>query len=376
MKAQKLDTSTTQYEGSARASDEPRSNRLIPVILAGGSGTRLWPMSRKYLPKQFLPLTSEKTMLQETLLRLEGLDCAKPIVVVGEEHRFLAAEQLREIGIEADILLEPEGKNTAPAIALAANYALKRDSQKQESKGDQNLLVLAADHAIQDIPSFHRAIAHAMQIADSGKLVTFGIVPAEANTGYGYIKKGANGSLPEQYAVDAFVEKPDQGKADQYLASGDYLWNSGMFMFRADTFLGELQIYAEDIAKPCARSIENIRMDLDFFRIEAAEFSKSSAESVDYAVMEKTDKAAVVPLDAGWSDVGSWSALADILQKDEQGNVVKNCQTIVEDTKNCMVMGDDRLISVLGVEDLVVVDTKDALLVAHKSAIQDGGFLI
>lgn len=338
---------------------------FTPIILAGGSGTRLWPMSRKLMPKQFLPLVSQHTMLQETLLRLRGLDFARPIIVVGEDHRFLAAEQLREIDIEADILLEPEGKNTAPAIALAANLA-----QMRSSGNDQSLLVLAADHTINDLPAFHTALALAEKITMRGKLVTFGIVPTEANTGYGYIKRGVLGDLPEEYSVDAFVEKPDQATANMYFSSGEYLWNSGMFMFRASDFLAELKIYAEDIALSCANSVKNSQADLDFLRIDADEFSKSPADSVDYAVMEKTERASVVSLSAGWSDVGSWSALADVLEKDSHGNAIKNCTAIVENAKDCLIMGDNRLVAALGVNDLVIIDTKDALLVAEKSEVQ------
>ena len=345
---------------------------LIPAIMAGGSGTRLWPMSRKYLPKQFLRLTSENTMLQDTLLRLKGLDILKPIIVAGDDHRFLVAEQLREIGLEADILLEPEGKNTAPAIALAANWAAKNNPEAQ-------LLVLAADHVIQNVDAFQKAVKQASQIANNGMLVTFGIVPTEPHTGYGYIKKGEAGALDNEYKVDSFVEKPDAETAQTYLDSGDYLWNSGMFLFGAQNYLDELNTHAPNIAGPCAKSVEGAQTDLDFVRVDVEAFKQSAEDSVDYAVMEKTQNAAVIPLDAGWSDVGSWTSLWDIADKDADGNHASNCQAILEDTHNCMVMGElssssgetGRMITTLGVEDLVIVDTKDALLVANKNSIQD-----
>jgi len=366
---------------------------LFPVIMAGGSGTRLWPMSRKYLPKQFLRLTSENTMLQDTLLRLKGLDILKPIIVAGDDHRFLVAEQLRELDLEADILLEPEGKNTAPAIALAANWALTRSSSSSPSRhsraggnpseGNQqepiNLLVLAADHVIQNVDAFQKAVKQAGQIANNGKLVTFGIVPTEPHTGYGYIKKGEAGSLDNEYKVDSFVEKPDAETAQTYLDSGDYLWNSGMFLFGAQNYLDELNTHAPNIAGPCAKSVEGAQTDLDFVRVDVEAFKQSAEDSVDYAVMEKTQNAALIPLDAGWSDVGSWTSLWDIADKDADGNHASNCQAILEDTHNCMVMGElssssgetGRMITTLGVEDLVIVDTKDALLVANKNSIQD-----
>lgn len=389
---------------------------LIPVIMAGGSGTRLWPMSRKYLPKQFLPLVSDKTMLQETLLRLpfpsgdrpsalsppSKLEIAKPIIVVGDEHRFLAAEQLREIGIEADILLEPEGKNTAPAIALAANFALRRESANNKESAnfalsrsggisergqgfssDACLLVLAADHVIQNTEAFHVAIQHAHQVANEGELVTFGIVPTEPHTGYGYIQFDSSGDRPSALSpsskVDSFVEKPDAETAQKYLDSGDYLWNSGMFMFQASKYLSELDNFAPGIAKPCAKAVEKAKGDLDFVRVDVDAFAKSEEDSVDYAVMEKSSHVSVIPLDAGWSDVGSWTSLWEISNKDDRGNHTNGCPAILEQTSNCMIMGEShaestkgsRLVAALGVKDLVIVDTKDALLVADKSKIQD-----
>ena len=364
---------------------------LIPVIMAGGSGTGLWPMSRKYLPKQFLPLTSDKTMLQETLLRLEGLYTGRPIIVVGDEQRFLAAEQIRELGIDADILLEPEGKNTAPAIALAANHALARHSRDLSSHSRESgnpespsILVLATDHVIENTAAFQKAVQQAQAVAETKKLVTFGIVPTEPHTGYGYIQTCDRHARASGYPetseaskasvaleVTSFVEKPDAQTAQSYLGSGNYLWNSGMFMFQAQTFIDELTKFAPGIAEPCAQAVANAKNDLDFIRIDAEAFTASQAESVDYAVMEKTDKAAVIPLDAGWSDVGSWTSLWDISEKDAHGNVIKNCEAITESTQDCMLVGDERLISAIGIKDLIIVDTKDALLVADKSQVQD-----
>jgi len=344
---------------------------LIPVIMAGGSGTRLWPMSRKFLPKQFLPLATERTMLQETVMRLDGLALGKPIVVCGDEHRFLAAEQLREIGVKADILLEPEGKNTAPAIALAANAVLNRQPASGNDMDEPVLLVLAADHIIKDASAFQKAILQAQKISTKGQLVTFGIVPTEPHTGYGYIEKGTEGELDSEFAVKSFVEKPDVATAETYLSSGNYLWNSGMFLFEAKQFLTELQTYAPTIAEPCELAVKNSEMDLDFIRVDAAEFVKSEEDSIDYAVMEKTQNASVIPLDAGWSDIGSWTSLWDTSEKDAQGNVIQNCQALTENTSNCMISGDQRLVATLGLQDLIIIDTKDALLVADKTAVQD-----
>ena len=321
-------------------------------------------------------------MLQDTLLRLEGLEIDKPIIVVGDEHRFLAAEQLREIEIDADILLEPEGKNTAPAIALAANFAIQRMCDPegcQEVSSDPCLFVLPADHVIQNVEAFHQAIKQAQQVASIGQLVTFGIVPTEPHTGYGYIKcdrgqtspaESSDSSIPS-YKVEQFVEKPNAETAQKYLDSGNFLWNSGMFIFQAQTFLDELTGHAPNIAEPCSEAVKGAVKDLDFIRVDAKAFSRSTKDSVDYAVMEKTDKASIVPLDAGWSDVGSWGSLWQISSKDGNGNHVNNCQAITENTRDCMIMGDDRLVTTLGVKDLIIIDTKDALLVAQKDAIQD-----
>ena len=332
--------------------------------MAGGSGTRLWPLSRTQYPKQFLKLSPDGyTLLQATLLRLKNLDCADPILICNEEHRFLAAEQMREIGITAKIILEPEGKNTAPAITLAALY------QTQQAKdSDTIMLVLAADHVITEQAQFEHSIMQALELAKHDKLVTFGIVPTHAETGYGYIEKG-NVAL-NGFQVQRFVEKPDAATAEQYLESQKFLWNSGMFMFKADVYLNELQKYAQDIYSSCVASMQDTKADLDFIRIDKDAFKQCRSESIDYAVMEQTQDAVVVPLDANWNDVGSWSALWDIQNKDDQGNVIQG-DVITVKSQNNYVFSESRLVSLLGVDNLVVIETKDAILVADKSKVQD-----
>ena len=337
---------------------------MLPVILCGGSGTRLWPLSRKMFPKQFLPLTSELAMLQETVARLDGVETSDPRVICNEDHRFLVAEQMRQMGLNAKILLEPVGRNTAPAIALSA-LELKACGQ-----GDEVMLVLAADHVIENVPAFHRAIATALPQAEAGKLVTFGIVPTEPATGYGYIKGASNDNADPVMSVSAFVEKPDVDTATSYLESGDYFWNSGMFMFRADRYLEELATYRSDMLSACESAMKGTSYDLDFVRVDHDAFAACPDDSIDYAVMEKTDQAVVVPMDAGWSDVGSWSALWDVKEKDENNNVAQG-DIMLESTTNSFVYGEDRLVTTLGVDDLVIVDTKDALLVAAKDKVQD-----
>ncbi|MCU1741500.1 MULTISPECIES: mannose-1-phosphate guanylyltransferase/mannose-6-phosphate isomerase [unclassified Pseudomonas] len=337
---------------------------LIPVIMAGGSGSRLWPLSRQLNPKQFLCLAdSELSMLQATIRRLEGLDVALPRLICNEEHRFLAAEQLRRLGLEnTNILLEPMGRNTAPAVALAA---LQASSEEQ----DPVLLVLAADHLIRDVAAFQESIRQALPLALAGKLVTFGIVPTQAETGYGYIEKGkalnAGG-----FEVARFVEKPDEETARAYLASGHYLWNSGMFMFRAHRYLDELEKFRPDILAACRSALAEGEQDMHFTRIGREEFAQCPSESIDYAVMEKTADAVVVPLDAGWSDIGSWSALWEVGNKDGQGNLCHG-DVLVEQTSNTLIHSQSRLVSTVGVDDLIIVETKDAVLVAHKDHVQD-----
>lgn len=341
---------------------EKRPSILTPVIMAGGSGSRLWPLSRELRPKQFLSFSDESTMLQQTLSRLAGLEQQPSIVICNEEHRFLVAEQLRQIGAEGGrILLEPVGRNTAPAIALAAIAAT------QEGE-DPLLLVLAADHLIQDVEQFHDSIELAIPLAEQDYLVTFGVVPTHPETGYGYIHQGDE--LGQGFKVRRFVEKPDTDTAATYLSSGEYLWNSGMFLFRASRYLDELGQHQPAMLETCRKAMTNTAHDLDFTRVDATAFAESPNESIDYAVMEKTDRAAVVPLDARWSDIGSWSSLWDVSDKCESGNSCHG-DVVHEDTRNTLVRAESRLVATVGIEDLVIVETKDAVLVAHKDKAQD-----
>lgn len=334
---------------------------MKPVVLAGGTGSRLWPKSRAALPKQFLSLTSNSTMLQDTVTRLKGTNAEPPVFICNDAHRFLVAEQLRKKNIEHDgILLEPVGRNTAPAIALAALHATKTGN-------DPVLLVLAADHLIKDQEAFHSAIVKAEALANEGKLVTFGIVPDKPHTGYGYIKAGK--VLNVGFEVADFVEKPQPETAKQYVESGDFFWNSGMFMFKASRYIEELGKYNPEMLEVCRRAIETEAPDLDFIRVDSEIFSTCPDDSIDYAVMEKTDSAAMVPLDAGWSDVGSWTSLWETADKDEDGNVCVG-DTILEKTRNSYVNAEQRLVSVIGLEDVIVVETKDAVMVAHKDDAQ------
>jgi mannose-1-phosphate guanylyltransferase/mannose-6-phosphate isomerase len=338
---------------------------LIPVILSGGSGTRLWPLSRELYPKQLLPLVGERTMLQETVHRVEGLeDVGAPIVVCNESHRFMVAEQLREGGVKPRaIVLEPMGRNTGPAVAVAALGALQGDGDD-----DPLLLVLPADHVIGDAASFRKAVAEGRPAALEGKLVTFGVVPDRAETGYGYIRRAKQGG--PAYPVAEFVEKPDQATAEKYVASGEYYWNSGMFMFRARAYLDELRKHAPAMLEACEKAMATASRDLDFTRLSGEAFAACPSDSIDYAVMEKTDAAVVVPMDAGWSDVGSWSALQDALPRDDQGNVAAG-DVITEDTEGCYLHSTSRLIAAVGLRDHVVVETKDAVLVAPREKVQD-----
>ena len=336
---------------------------IIPVILSGGSGTRLWPLSRKLHPKQFIELMGKTTLFQEAVLRLpESIE--SPLIICNEEHRFLAAEQLREINKEPkNIILEPVGRNTAPAIALAALKSIKESE-------DAILLVLSADHLIQDMDKFHQAIALATKQAEQNKLVTFGIAPNKIETGYGYIKANISKNK-NYYDIDEFVEKPDYKTAKKYVDSGGYFWNSGMFMFKASVYLSELEKYEPEILSACQKSCQTEFYDLDFIRLNEQEFLKCPSQSIDYAVMEKTKNASMVILDANWSDVGSWTALWDSQVKDNDDNLVvgdvildKVSDTYVHSTSN-------RLVSVIGLSNLIVVDTQDAVLVTNKEHAQD-----
>lgn len=334
---------------------------MIPVILSGGSGTRLWPLSRGQYPKQFLPLVSEKTMLQETVTRLAGLASLQPpIAVCNEDHRFMVAEQLWEIGSKPSaIILEPVGKNTAPAVAMAALSA----------NPDDILLILPADHVIGEVAVFQEAVRCAEELAGQGMLVTFGIVPTGPETGYGYIKRGkaaANGS----FAVEKFVEKPDLETAGQYVASAEYFWNSGMFAFKAERYLQELEKFNPEMLAACRTSFAAAKVHMDFVRLDKDTFAACPADSIDYAVMEKTDRAIVIPLDADWNDVGSWAALWDVTKKDQAGNAIKG-DVLTLDTENSYIHSESKLVAAIGIRGMVVVETDDAVMIAPKERVQE-----
>jgi len=336
---------------------------VFPVILSGGAGTRLWPLSREMYPKQLLALTSQYSMLQDTALRLAGIARARPpIVVCNEAHRFTVAEQLRALDmVPSAILLEPVGRNTAPAVALAALKAL-------ELEADAIIVVAPADHVIRDVRVFQQAAGVASDLATEGKLVTFGIVAHAPETGYGYIRRGDG--LGPAYPVAQFIEKPPMEIAEQFVASGDYFWNSGMFVFKASRYLSELAAFAPDILEASTAAYRAAKVDLDFMRVDKAAFEACRGESIDYAVMEKTKEAVVLPLDAGWSDVGSWSSLFDALHSDEDGNVLQG-DVLVHDTHDCYVHSTSRLVTAVGMDDHIIVETKDAVLVAPKERVQD-----
>ncbi|CAM7613529.1 MULTISPECIES: mannose-1-phosphate guanylyltransferase/mannose-6-phosphate isomerase [Enterobacteriaceae] len=337
--------------------------KILPVIMAGGSGTRLWPLSRSLYPKQFLSLVEDASLLQATLLRLDRLECSTPLIISNNEHRFIVAEQLRQAGFnDFDIILEPVGRNTAPAIALAALHALKDGD-------DPIMLVLAADHVIQNVDAFCSSVILAQTQAAQGKMVTFGIVPSRAETGYGYIRQG-EAVAESVYKVDSFVEKPDQITAETYIRDGNYLWNSGMFMFKASAYLDELEKFRPDILSACKLAMASASIDLDFIRLEEAVFTACPDDSVDYAVMEKTNHSVVVPMDAQWCDVGSWNSLWDISTKDGNGNVTYG-DVIHYNSNNNYVYAESSLVTTIGADDLVIVQTKDALLIAKQNQVQD-----
>jgi len=328
---------------------------LIPVILSGGVGSRLWPLSREHYPKQLLALVNEQTLLQNTITRLQDLpNQADPMIICNETHRFLVAEQLRNIDVHAEhIVLEPIGRNTAPAVAIAALMA----------PADALLLVLPADHFISETNKFSEAVIEGVSLAEQNNLVTFGIVPKTPETGYGYIKA-------QGISVERFVEKPDLETAKQYVDSKEYYWNSGMFLFKASQYISELEKFAPEILAACRETIANAKQDQDFFRLDQTTFEQSPSISIDYAVMEKTQQAAVIPLDAGWNDVGAWSSLWQVSEQDENNNVILG-DVLTENAENCYLRAENRLLAAIGVKDLIVVETADAVLVAHKDHVQD-----
>lgn len=347
---------------------------LVPVILSGGSGTRLWPMSRQLYPKQFIPLTGDKSLFQATLQRIDGLgDIPFTLVVCNNEHRFMAAQQVREIDAEdVRVILEPVGRNTAPAIAAAA-FQICAEHE------DAIMLVLPADHVIKDTLAFQTAVQGARLAAAAGHLVTFGIIPERAEIGYGYIRRGEALNIAEVrqpiYAVDAFKEKPDQNAAEKYLKAGDYLWNSGMFCFSAQRFLEELNRHAPHIHAACAKAYAGRSLDLDFIRLDKAAFEASPGDSIDYAVMEKTDSAVVMPLKAGWSDVGSWHSLWEVESQDGNNNI-ETGDVVTEDCHGCYIHAGHRLVSAVGLKDQIVIETADAVLVVPRARAQDTRYLV
>jgi mannose-1-phosphate guanylyltransferase/mannose-6-phosphate isomerase len=336
---------------------------LVPVLLSGGVGSRLWPLSRELSPKQFLSLAGDISLLQQTLQRAASLSSSAPIVVCNQEHRFMVAEQLRALEmIAAAIILEPVGRNTAPAVAVAALQALKIDPEAV-------LLVMPADHVIKDLHAFTEAVSTGLIQAKQGKLVTFGIVPESAETGYGYIRRSEHADAG-CYPIAQFVEKPSKAIAEQYLASGDYYWNSGMFLLGAKAYLEELKLHAPDILTAVQSAFANTGHDLDFIRLGVEAFSTCPSDSIDYAVMEKTAKGMVVPLSCGWSDVGAWSSLWEVRDKDVRGNVVIG-DVMLHNTEDSYIHSSSRLVTTVGVDSIVVVETPDAILVADKSQVQD-----
>ena len=339
--------------------------KLYPVILSGGSGSRLWPLSREHYPKPLLPLVSDNTLLQETACRLDGMpDLGDAVYVCNETHRFLLAEQVAQLGkTPATIILEPEGRNTAPALTLAALYLVKQDP-------DAMMVVMPADHVMTEPQQFVAAVEQGSDNAEQGALVTFGIVPESPETGYGYIKRDAQIGSSGAYTVARFVEKPDQQKAEQYVSEGDYYWNSGIFLMRADRWLDEISQHRPDILKNCRAAMNKGVQDSDFFRVDKELFHECPGDSIDYAVMEKTDRAVVVPISAGWSDIGAWSALWNVCPQDADGNVIQG-DVLAEDTRNAFLVAQHRCLATVGLDNVVVVETADAVLVASKDKAQN-----
>ena len=333
---------------------------ITPVILSGGSGTRLWPLSRKSRPKQFLALASEHTMFQETLLRLDMPTISNhPMIICSDDHRFMVAEQLRELDIDAEsIILEPIGRNTAPALTIAA----------LTSDPEALLLILPSDHVISNKQAFHEALSVAQPLAEAGKIVTFGIVPTHAETGFGYIE--ANMSSNNSHPISRFVEKPNADTAQQYIEAGNFFWNSGMFLFKASTLIEEMREFRPDILNACEQALEQSSHDMDFTRLESTSFDQCPSESIDYAVMEKTDHGVVVPLDAGWSDLGSWTSLWETAEKDADNNVIRG-DVLQKNSTNCYIHSEHRLVTTLGMDKAIVVETADAVMVAHPDHVQD-----
>jgi mannose-1-phosphate guanylyltransferase/mannose-6-phosphate isomerase len=339
---------------------------IHPVILSGGSGTRLWPMSRSLYPKQLLALTGERSLLQETARRVAGdHGFAPPLIIANEEHRFIIAEQMREIGVTpAALILEPIGRNTAPAACIAALRLAAADP-------DAVMLVLPSDHSIGDLAAFRRATECAAGAAKAGHVVTFGITPERAETGYGYISKGrALAGIQGAFAVTAFVEKPDPKTAERYVASGDYFWNSGIFLFPAALYLAELERLRPEMLAACKKTLAAAKIDADFVRLDKAAFAATPSDSIDYAVMEHTDRAAIVPVTMAWSDLGSWDALWEMGAKDERGNALAG-NVVAEATSNCYLRSEAGLVAAIGIEDLVVVATDDAVMVAPRNRTQE-----